>query len=529
MALSIRDNSHSNAIFHTYHQGWQEICNAVDNRHSHLLEEDIEMTSLEQHLRSIDESTAVRAPAVVFFDLDRTLIAGYSILAMAGETARHAARQGEVRQAGRVFRDLLRHRVENSGSNYHRVVRRVTNALQGVPEAVLQELGEEAYRKRIEKTLYSEAITLVEAHRAAGHRLVIVSAASRYQVEPVARVLGIEEFCCTRLEVQEGRFTGRLVAPLCYGEGKTLAARGVARRNRVKLENCWFYSDSSADLPLLKAVGHPVAVNASDKLGVYARANGWPQLQFHTRGFPGVESVTRTLLTGQTLLATRAIGLLGRRLGVGENRNINRMTQLLGDVGAGVAGLEFEIEGRENLYRHRPAVFVFNHQSLLDSLVLAHLLRKDVVAFCKKEMASNPLIGPLLRQLDTVFVDREEKNQSALMQQALAVLASGRSLVIAPEGTRSVLGEIQPFKHGAFYLARKAGVPLVPIVLHNVKDALPKGALLLRPATIRVTVLPPVQPDTISSVRGACSTLEDRYIELLGKSRHAALPHRAIA
>jgi putative phosphoserine phosphatase/1-acylglycerol-3-phosphate O-acyltransferase len=487
------------------------------------------MVSLEQQLRSIEQSSAGREPAVAFFDLDRTLIAGYSILAIAAETARRAARQGELRQAGRVLGDLLRHRVDNSGSNYHRVVRRVTKALQGVPETVLQELGEESYCKRIEKTLYSEAITLVEAHRAAGHKLAIVSAASRYQVEPVARVLGIEEICCTQLEVQDGKFTGRLVTPLCYGEGKTLAARRVARRNSAKLQNCWFYSDSSADLPLLQAVGHPVAVNASDKLGVHARARQWPQLQFHSRGLPGVESVTRTLMAGQTLLATTAIGLLGRRLGVGEHRNINRITQLLGDVGAGVAGLEFEIEGREHLSRQRPAVFVFNHQSLLDSLVLAHLLRNDVVALCKSEMASNPLVGPLLRQLDTIFVDRDGKDQSAVLQQALAVLGSGRSLVIAPEGTRSVLGEIQPFKHGAFYLARKAGVPLVPIVLHNVKDALPKGALLLRPATIRVTVLPPVQPDAIKSVRAACSAVEDRYIELLGKSRHAALPHRAVA
>jgi putative phosphoserine phosphatase/1-acylglycerol-3-phosphate O-acyltransferase len=485
------------------------------------------MTSLEHHLSTI----AQLAPAarVAFFDLDRTLVAGYSILAIARETVRHTARQGELGQAARVFSDLLRHTVDDSGTNYHRVVRRVTRALQGVSEETLTALGEEAYRNSIEKSLYSEAITIVEAHRAAGHKLVIVTAASRYQVEPVARVLGIEDICCTRLEVEDGRFTGRVVAPLCYGEGKTLAARRVARRHRSKLENCWFYSDSSDDLPLLRAVGHPVAVNASDKLAVHARSRAWPQLQFHTRGLPNVESITRTLLAGQALLATTAIGLLGRRLGVGANRNSNRMTQLMGDVGAGVAGLEFEIEGREHLRQPRPAIFVFNHQSLLDSLVLAHLLRKDVVAFCKKEMADNPLVGPLLRQMDTVFVDRDAKDQSAVLQQALAILSSGRSLVIAPEGTRSVLGEIQPFKHGAFYLARKAGVPLVPIVLHNVKDALPKGGLLIRPATIRVTVLPPVQPGSIRSVREACSTVEDQYIELLGKSRYAALPHRASA
>ena len=496
------------------------------------------ITNLEQHLQTIkrptnsrtgDKVTEAGSTVVAFFDLDRTLIAGYSILAIARETIRHAAGRGELRQASRVFSDLLRHKADNSGTNYHRVVRRVTRALQGVSEATLSELGEKAYRSSLEKRLFSEAIAVIEAHRAAGHHLVIVSAASRYQIAPIARVLGITDICCTQLEVDDGRFTGRLVAPLCYGEGKTMAARRVARQYRSKLDDCWFYSDSSDDLPLLRAVGHPVTVNASDKLGVHARTHQWPQLRFKSRGLPDMESVTRTLLAGQTLLATSVVGAIGNKLGVGANRNSNRMTQLIGDIGTGVAGLEFEIDGREHLRRQRPAVFVFNHQSLLDSLVLAHLLRKDVVALCKKELAGNPLLGPLLRQLDTIFVDRDNPDQSALLKRAQEVLASGRSLVIAPEGTRSVLGKIQPFKHGAFYLARKASVPVIPIVLHNVKDALPKGALLIRPATIRITVLPPIAPQEIRSIRGACSALEDQYVGLLGKSRHAALPHRATA
>jgi len=486
------------------------------------------MTGLEDHINSIATSPA-GPPRVAFFDLDRTLIAGFSILAIAAETIRYATHKGELRQAARVLKGVLRHRIDQSGGNYHRIVRRITKALEGVPEQTLVELGKRAYSNSLEKSLYSEAIKLVEAHRAAGHKLVIVTAASRYQVAPIARTLGIEEICCTQLEVSEGHFTGRLVAPMCYGEGKVLAARRVARRHRGALSHCWFYSDSSDDLPLLKAVGSPVAVNPSEKLHEQALRRQWPVLQFCTRGYPGVESIARTVLAGQALLATTAIGMLGRRLGAGGNRNINRMTRLMGDLGAGVAGLDIEIEGREHLRHEQATVFVFNHQSLLDSLVLAHLLRNDVVAFCKKEMASHPLVGPLLRQMDTVFVDREDKNQGAVLQQALAVLASGRSLVIAPEGTRSTLGEIQPFKHGAFYLARKAGVPLVPIVLHNVKDALPKGGLLIRPATIRVTVLPPVQPGTVKSVRVACATVEERYIELLNNSRHAAMPRRRAA
>ena len=306
------------------------------------------MAMLEQHLGVI-EASAGRSAGVAFFDLDRTLIAGYSILAMATETARHTASQGQLRQSAKVIRDLLKHKVDGTGGNYHQVVRRTSRALTGVSEATLHELGERAYRNTIARSLYREAIALVEAHRAAGHKLAIVSAASRYQIEPLARVLGIEEICCTRLEVANGCFTGNVIAPLCYGEGKLLSARRVARQEQCKLENCWFYSDSSADLPLLRKVGHPVAVNASEKLGAHARANNWPQLRFDTRGLPRLENLARTVLTTQTLVATTALGMASKRLGLGSFDNANRMTRLLGDVGSAFAGLDFEIEGAENL------------------------------------------------------------------------------------------------------------------------------------------------------------------------------------
>lgn len=480
------------------------------------------MTTLEHHLQNIAYS---EQPAVAFFDLDRTLIAGYSILALAMETAAQGARRGKLGQSAQVIRDILKHKVYSSGSNYHRLVRRITKTLTGVSETTLSALGEQAYHKHLAKAVYREAIALVEAHRAAGHKLVIVSAASRYQIDPIARVLGIDEICCTRLEVVDGRFTGKVVAPLCFGEGKLLTARRSAGLHRASLKHCWFYSDSSDDLPLLRNVGHPVAVNPTDKLGAHARASNWPQLQFSTRGMPSVENIARTVLTAQTVIATTAIGMLSRRLGRDRFSNANQLTRLLGDIGSAFAGLDFEIEGIDSLYRERPAVFVFNHQSLLDSLVLAHLLREDVVAMVKQEMGNTPVVGPLLRQADTIFVDRNAPDQHEVLQRALDVLKSGRSLVIAPEGSRSTLGNIQPFKHGAFYIARKAGVPIIPIVLHNVKDALPKGGWLIRPATIRITVLAPVPAESIRSIRAACSELEKRFSQLLGDSPLAALPH----
>ena len=484
------------------------------------------MTKLEQHLQNIANS---EQPAVAFFDLDRTLVAGYSILALAMETAAQGARRGKLGQSAQVIRDILKHKVYSSGSNYHRLVRRMTRTLTGVSETTLSALGEQAYHKHLAKALYREAIALVEAHRAAGHKLVIVSAASRYQIDPIARVLGIEEICCTRLEVLDGRFTGKVIAPLCFGEGKLLTARRSAGLHKAPLKHCWFYSDSSDDLPLLRNVGYPVAVNPTDKLGAHARANNWPQLQFSTRGMPSLEHIARTVLTAQTVIATTAIGMLSRRLGRDRFSNANQLTRLLGDIGSAFAGLDFEIEGIDSLYQERPAVFVFNHQSLLDSMVLAHLLREDVVAMVKKEMGNTPVVGPLLRQADTIFVDRNALDQHEVLQRALDVLKSGRSLVIAPEGSRSTLGNIQPFKHGAFYIARKAGVPIIPIVLHNVKDALPNGGWLIRPATIRITVLPPVPAESIRSIRASCSELERRFSQLLGNSPLAALPYATSA
>jgi putative phosphoserine phosphatase/1-acylglycerol-3-phosphate O-acyltransferase len=491
---------------------------------------DLTMTLPASHLKAVSAATGPAtavAPVVVFLDLDRTLIAGYSIAALALETARHGARHGELKQAAKLLHASWRQRIDGSGTSYHRLLRRVTRALRGVSEQTLEQLGESAYHHTIARSVYSEAIALVETHREAGHHLVIISAASRYQVEPVARTLGINEICCTRLEVAEGRFTGQVLAPLCYGEGKALAARRVARRLRTSLAKCWFYTDSSADLPLLSKVGHPVAVNPSTRLAAHAAVKEWPQLHFSSRGGPALETVARTLFASQAIAATSALGMLNQRLGVARRRTINLQTRLLGDVVSGLAGLEFEVDGREYLARERPAIFIFNHQSLLDAMVIAHLLRRDVVGFCKQEMANTPLVGNLLRQMDTIFVDRKSKDQTLVLQQALTELDGGRSLVIAPEGTRSTLGELQPFKHGAFFLAKKSGVPVVPIVLHNMKDALPNGGRLIRPATIRITVLPPIQPEAMHSVRESCQQIEKLYAEVLGNSTSAALPYPA--
>jgi HAD superfamily hydrolase (TIGR01490 family) len=118
-----------------------------------------------------------------------------------------------------------------------------------------------------------EAVT---RHRAQGDFIAIVTGATRYAAEPVARELGIETVVCTTLEVDAaGCFTGAAIEPLCYGAGKLELARRTAEREGVRFADATFYSDSITDLPLLEAVGTPIVINPDSRLRRAALKRGW--------------------------------------------------------------------------------------------------------------------------------------------------------------------------------------------------------------------------------------------------------------
>jgi HAD superfamily hydrolase (TIGR01490 family) len=119
-------------------------------------------------------------------------------------------------------------------------------------------------------------------HREQGHHVAIVSASTPYAVRPIAECLDLgEAYIATELEVADGRFTGRIVEPACYGPGKVTRTLAYAAQHAIDLRKSYFYSDSTSDLPLLEAVGHPVAVNPSRKLLKVAKARGWPIAAFY--------------------------------------------------------------------------------------------------------------------------------------------------------------------------------------------------------------------------------------------------------
>jgi putative phosphoserine phosphatase / 1-acylglycerol-3-phosphate O-acyltransferase len=122
----------------------------------------------------------------------------------------------------------------------------------------------------------------IEWHRQRGHHVAIVSAATPYAVKPIAETLGLgESYVATELEVQNGRFTGRVIEPACYGDGKVARSLAYAVQHEIDLQGSYFYSDSASDLPLLEAVGHPVAVNPHRKLAKIATERGWPVMKFY--------------------------------------------------------------------------------------------------------------------------------------------------------------------------------------------------------------------------------------------------------
>jgi putative phosphoserine phosphatase / 1-acylglycerol-3-phosphate O-acyltransferase len=461
---------------------------------------------------------AVEAPyepgEIAFFDLDRTLVHGFT----ANIFLRERLRSGRIgpREVARIGRDAAAFRSGRIGFSQFLV--RASELYAGMPERELEELGEHLFRKRIASRVYPEAYELVRAHQQAGRRVVVVSSATRYQAGPVVRALGADGLLCSQLEVRDGVLTGGVVRPVCYGVGKLRAATAWAAEHGGDVAKSWFYSDGVEDLPLLEAVAHPRPLNPDTGLTREAEHRGWPIHRLESRGSkPG--HLVRTGVGVASMLASVASGLpllaAGRTV---EARN--RAERLFGDWGTRIAGITLDVDGEEHLWAHRPCVFVFNHQSAVEPLLLCKLLRQDFVGIAKAELQQS-VFRPVFDYAGVVYVERFDKERAIqALEPVVQALRDGQNVVIAPEGTRSRTPMPGPFKKGAFHIARQAGVPIVPIVFHNSFAALPKKGRVVHPATVRVTVLPPVDTTgwTYEDSVAAADALRARYIEVLGAS-----------
>jgi HAD superfamily hydrolase (TIGR01490 family) len=233
-----------------------------------------------------------------FFDLDKTLMAGSSGM----QFARVAAQHGIVSRrqlAGWGF-EHLRYRLRGTtDERTGEVLRAARELITGVPAKTVERMGPEVMAAVLPR-VFPQMLDEVHAHQDAGRPTFIVSAAGNDVVESLAQVLGMEGGIGTRYEVDAGgNFTGRFEGPFVYGPGKVEAMQAFADGHEIDLDASYAYSDSLSDLPMLRAVGNPVAVNPDPPLAELAKQEGWQTMRFERLG-------RRLVAVAVTLLATIA-------------------------------------------------------------------------------------------------------------------------------------------------------------------------------------------------------------------------------
>lgn len=461
------------------------------------------------------------AHIAAFFDFDRTLIAGFSARAFLEEQLRSG--QLSPREFGALVSAIVKYSAKRL--SFSEFIAATSDVMRGQAEFVFEEFGEHVFRKRVAGAIYPEARALLRAHEEMGHTIAIVSSATKYQIEPAARELDIDYILCTDLEVIDGVFTGDVISPTCFGTGKRTAAEDFSEDLGTEMSESFFYTDSEDDLPLLDVVGHPRVVNPSKALAKIAGQRSWPVCKFASMGRPTMAQIARTGSIYAMLPTTLAMTTPLWALSGDKRAALNASASIWSDYASAAAGLTYDIEGEEHLWSHRPAVFIFNHQSSMDTVIVAKLIKQDFTGIGKKEIANFPVIGPALKYADMVFIDRSSTSKAidAIQPVIKALKEDGLSVCLAPEGTRSRGTKLGAFKKGAFHIAQQAGVPIVPIVIHNASDALPKGHNIARPAKIKVTVLPPIKTGrwTSRTVAKHAEATRQKYLEVLGQAETA--------
>jgi 1-acyl-sn-glycerol-3-phosphate acyltransferase len=190
--------------------------------------------------------------------------------------------------------------------------------------------------------------------------------------------------------------------------------------------------------------------------------------------------------------ASAIVGIVVARL-TGSPWLLYRFGHLGVRVALRIAGTRFDTTGAEHVGGGENTAVMSNHISHLDAPVLFEALGLDLKAIVKKEIFGWPFFGPVLREAGFVAVNREDRAQSAqAVSAAASSLKSGHCFLVFPEGTRSRTGELLTFKKGAFVAAIEARSRIVPVAVYGTRELMPRGGFRIRPGTVKVRVLDPV-------------------------------------
>jgi HAD superfamily hydrolase (TIGR01490 family) len=150
------------------------------------------------------------------------------------------------------------------------------DALKGQKESDVEQRTRDFYEQQIKHRFRKSMLHHLKTHQAKGHKCVLVTTSSKYLSRCVQETLGLDEIICTKFEVdQEGKFTGKPDGTMCFATGKVILSQAYIEKHRFDFDQCYFYTDSFSDLPLLEKVAHPIVVAPDRLLRKYAEKKGW--------------------------------------------------------------------------------------------------------------------------------------------------------------------------------------------------------------------------------------------------------------
>jgi HAD superfamily hydrolase (TIGR01490 family) len=262
------------------------------------------MTSLPSSPNTVAEIDASPpGPQVgAFFDLDGTLVDGFTATAHAGDRIRR--RQARIGEVLGVIEASMRYRFGRM--QFERLMTRAAGYLRGESLAELDEVGERLFVERVSSRVFPHMREVVRAHQQRGHTVVLSSSALTIHAEPVARFLEIGHVLCNHFELDDGgRLTGRISRPVVWGRNKATAVQLFCGANDVDLQRSYFYADGNEDVALMQLVGNPRPVNPRPGLAAKAATEGWPVLRVVGAGGPKSRS-RRLMGYGSAMLRTIA-------------------------------------------------------------------------------------------------------------------------------------------------------------------------------------------------------------------------------
>jgi putative phosphoserine phosphatase/1-acylglycerol-3-phosphate O-acyltransferase len=474
------------------------------------------MTSTEELLEQI-RSGPTGPGIAAFFDFDGTLIDGYSAAAL----YEHRFRNFEI-GLGELVRTVRATMGPTlTEEQFAAVVEDGLGSWAGRAEEDMLELGERLFAQGVAGTLFHPAWRLVKAHQRAGHTVAIATSATLLQVAPLARELGVPHVLCTRLAVEGGLLTGKVAGRTLWGPGKIAAVRAFAAEHDIDLAGSHGYANGDEDVPLLAGVGHPHPVNPQPELAVAAAERGWPVLKFesHKTGRFDPAPALRTATLFGTLFAAAGVGIAVGALNGDRRQGVDLATSMFDALAGPLTDIDVEVIGEQHAWSHRPAVFFINHQStLIDFLVTTRVIRTGFTAVAKAEVKQMPVVGQLFDLAGVAFLDRANRAKAIeALKPAVDTLRGGTSVVMAPEGTRSLTPKVGVFKKGGFHLASQAGVPIVPIVIRNAGEIMWRNARTARAGKVQVVVHPPISTDgwTAADLDAHVQSVRQLYVDTL--------------